>query len=115
MAESPSRTKINVIIPSIGQPHFETKLRILRSNLNLITADGRGNALEFFVQCFLYTPEPLFVSSLLAALQEYIPASNVVLHVEPGYLGSFIYRWLSDMLAFSFFVSPFQTSGRMIL
>jgi hypothetical protein len=94
MAELPSRTKINVIIPSIGQPHFETKLRILRSNLIRITADGRGNALEFFAQCFLYTPEPVFVSSLLATLQEYIPASNIILHVEPGYLGSFIYRYV---------------------
>ena len=88
------KIKINVIIPSIGQPHFETKLRILRSNLNRITADGYGNAFEFFAQCFLYTPDPVFVSSLLATLQEYIPASNVVLHVEPGYLGSFIYRYV---------------------
>ena len=34
------------------------------------------------------------MSSLLATLQEYILASNIILHVEPGYLGSFIYRYV---------------------
>ena len=94
MDELNNKIKINVIIPSIGQPHFEEKIRILSSNLNRITKNGIFNGFEFFAHCFLYTPEPLFVSSLLATIQEYIPAPNIVLHIETGYLGSFIYRYI---------------------
>ncbi len=89
-----SKIKINVIIPSIGQPYFEKKIRILSSNLNRITKNGIFNGFEFFAHCFLYTPEPLFASTLLATIQRYILATNIVLHIETGYLGSFIYRYI---------------------
>lgn len=92
-------TTLNVVIPAIGEPHFDEKLVLLRENLRALTrrcGDGgdAAAAVVVSIHCFLYTTSVTALQRLGAVLTDVVPPERLVLHMEPGYLGSFIYRYI---------------------
>lgn len=83
--------KLNVVIPAIGDPHFDDKLVLLRDNLRVLT---RCDAVVVSIHCFLYMTDAAALQRVLAVLADAVPPERVVLHMEPGFLGTFVYRYI---------------------
>jgi hypothetical protein len=84
--------KLDVVIPAIGEPHFDDKLELLRNNVRALTRCS--NSIVVSIHCFLYTASATALQRLLGVLTDAVPPERIVLHMEPGYLGCFIYRYI---------------------
>ena len=83
--------KLNVVIPAIGEPHLDEKLVLLSGNLRALT---QCDAVVVSIHCFVYMTDAGALQRVLAVLTAAVPPKRIVLHMEPGYLGSFIYRYV---------------------
>ena len=86
-----SVTTLDVIIPSIGRPHFDEKLVLLRQNLATLT---KCESVVVSVHCFLYSSGAEELARVVDVLVSAVPVERVVVHMEPGHLGSFMYRYI---------------------
>ncbi len=112
--------KVHIIIPSIGDGHFIEKVGILERNLAKIRQFPESANIELSIRFFLYTPNILYLNMILDVITRYIPIEKVIFHVESGYLGEFIYRYIqpAKMLEYDyllFLLDDVELSGNFYL
>lgn len=86
--------KVHIIIPAIGDAHFVEKLGILDRNLARICQFRESANIELSIQFFLYSLHPTYLQMVLDIITKHISREKITYHIEPGYLGEFIYRYI---------------------
>lgn len=86
---------LDVTIPAIGQPHLDEKLVLLRQNMVALT---KCESVVVSVHCFLYSSGVETLGRVVDVLVSVVPVERVVVHMEPGFLGGFMYRYIQPAL-----------------
>jgi hypothetical protein len=85
-----NKDKLLVIIPGLGNPHFDTKIQILLNNITTL----RKSHIHISLYIFLYSEEHL--KELQEKLQNIQIDINII--CKPGVIGQFIYNDISNTL-----------------